>query len=59
MEEKYLDMIANELLKNPAFENKTYFNTTIYHRLAIEYPDMAIRDCEKIIQKIEDKIIGV
>lgn len=60
MEEKNLDMIADEILKKYSnLENKYFFNTGIYHILAVEYPDMAIRDCEKIIEKIVDKIISV
>ena len=59
MEEKNLDMIADEILKKTYLERKFFFNTTIYHLLGMEYPDMAIRDCVKIVEKLQDKIIGV
>lgn len=53
-------MIADEILKNYSnIENKYFSDTVIYHLLAIEYPDMTIKDCVNIAEKIQDKIIGV
>lgn len=53
-------MIADEILKKYLnLENKYFFNTDIYHILEMKYPDMTIRDCVKIAEKIQDKIIGV
>lgn len=60
MEEKDLDMIADRILKKYSnLENQYFFNTGTYHILEMEYPDMTIRDCVKIAEKIQDKIIDV
>lgn len=58
MDEKYLDMIADRILKISYMKTEYFFCSTIYQFLAAEYPDIAIKDCVKIVEKIQDKIIG-
>lgn len=59
MKEDDLDMTADEIFKNYKFESRHFFGEAIFRLIAMDYPDITIKECVKIVDKIQDKIIGV
>lgn len=59
MDEKYLNMIADEMIKNSTLDESQLIGAEFFWTMEWKYPDMTIRDCNKVQNMIRDKIIGI
>lgn len=59
MDEKYLNMIADEMMKDSRLNESRLIGAEFFWAMEWKYPDMTIRDCNKVQNMIRDKIIGI
>lgn len=58
MDEKYIEMIADKIIKDSGLKESQLFGTEFFWFMQWEYPDMTIRDCGRVQNIIRDKIIN-
>lgn len=58
MDEKHLEMIADKIIKDSWLKESQMFGAEFFWFMDLEYPDMTIRDCKKIQDIIQNKIIN-
>ncbi len=56
MDEKYIEMIADKIIKDSGLKESQMLGTEFFWLMEWEYPDMTIKDCGRIQNRITDKI---
>ncbi len=59
MDEKYLNMIADEMMKDSRLDESKLVGAEFFWVMEWKYPDMTIKDCNRVQNIIRDKIVGI